>query len=340
MPFLSFISGGLLQARVQQAYGTRNAAIAGRSKNEDWSGAAIASPDLPAPSRSAMPACAAPGCSSGWLKSRKGRGRPCFDGDWACSERCLQHLVRSALRRETGEASVDEAYQPHRHRIPLGLVLLAQGWITHRQLQTALHAQRSTGRGRIGDWLMEGCGLSAEQVTRGVSLQWNCPVLTLEGFSPSAMALVIPPALAQQANLVPVRAAGKSVLYVAFNNRMNAAAALALETMSGLRVECGLLTEKDSAAASAAIRQADPVPSQTLVVPHVDALVDRIARTIAARKPIASRLVRIQDTYWLRLWLESGSRSGIGDLPATPHDLEDHLYTVDLSVSPRNQLEC
>lgn len=330
MPFLSLLSGGLLQARVQQAYGARNAAIAGRARNENFSGAQVATPELYAASTSPMPTCAAPGCTSGWLKSRKGRGRPYFDGNWACSERCLQHLVRSALRRETGETPVDEAYRPHRHRIPLGLVLLAQGWITHQQLQTALHAQRSSGRGRIGDWLMEGCGLSAERVTRGVSLQWNCPVLTLEGFSPAAMALVMPPMLAQHANLVPVRAAGKSVLYVAFRNRMNAAAALALETMSGLRVECGVLTEKDAAAASIAIQQADPVPSHAIVVPHMDALVDRIANTIASRKPIASKLVRIQQTYWLRLWLESGARSGIGDLRAAPQDLEDYLYSVNL----------
>ncbi len=30
----------------------------------------------------------------------------------------------------------------HRHRVPIGLVLLAQGWITHDQLKHALEAQR------------------------------------------------------------------------------------------------------------------------------------------------------------------------------------------------------
>lgn len=332
MPFLNFLSGGLLQARVQQAYASRNAALLGRTKAENLGDAQMPERDLYPASFSTAPTCAASGCTGGWLKNRKAKERPHFEGDWACSERCLQLLVRAALRREAGGALVDEAYPPHRHRVPLGLVLLAQGWITHQQLQTALHAQRSSGRGRIGDWLIEGCGLSAERITRGVSLQWNCPVLTLEGFAPSAMALVMPPSLAHQVSLVPVRVAGRSVLYIAFRDGMNAAAALALEAMSGLRVECGLLTEKDAAAASAAIHQADPVPCHSSVVPHLDALTDTIAHTIASRKPVASKLVRIQQTYWLRLWLESGARSGIGDLPAAPHELEDHLYSIKLNI--------
>ena len=45
--------------------------------------------------------------------------------------------------------------------------MLAQGWITHPQLQKALEAQRENGTGRIGDWLISECGLEAEQITRG-----------------------------------------------------------------------------------------------------------------------------------------------------------------------------
>ena len=70
---------------------------------------------------------------------------------------------------------------PHRHRVPLGLVLLAQGWITHPQLQTALEAQRASGQGRIGDWLTQSCGLPEERITRGLGVQWSCPVLGTDG---------------------------------------------------------------------------------------------------------------------------------------------------------------
>ena len=65
--------------------------------------------------------------------------------------------------------------------MPLGLVLLAQGWITHPQLQAALEAQKASGQGRIGDWLQQSCGLPEERVTRGLGVQWSCPVLALDG---------------------------------------------------------------------------------------------------------------------------------------------------------------
>ena len=101
-------------------------------------------------------------------------------------------MVRAAIRRETGEMNGVGVDVPHRHRVPLGLVLLAQGWITHPQLQAALEAQKQTGQGRIGDWLVQSCGLAEERVTRGLGVQWSCPVLAMNGFSPSAMALVMP----------------------------------------------------------------------------------------------------------------------------------------------------
>ena len=65
--------------------------------------------------------------------------------------------------------------------------MLAQGWITHPQLQKALAAQRESGTGKIGEWLLSECGVEADQITRGLSMQWGCPVLTTEGFSPESM---------------------------------------------------------------------------------------------------------------------------------------------------------
>lgn len=331
MPFLNLLSGGLLQARVQQAHASRDAALLGRVNHRPTGNGVRWNVDSHSAPAAAATLCGATDCASGWIRSRRPRTRPYFEGAWACSGNCLRSLVRTAVRRETGGSMLDEEYAPHRHRVPLGLVLLAQGWITHAQLQTALQAQRSTGRGRIGDWLMEGCGLSAERVTRGVSLQWNCPVLTLEGFSPSAMALVLPPSLADEVGLVPVRTAGRAVIYVAFRSEMNAAAALALEQMAGLRVECGLLTEKDAACAAAALRDATAIPTHRFVLPHMDALGDGVVSTLESRQPVASKLVRIHQTYWLRLWLESGARCGVGDLPAAPQDVEDHLFSLKLS---------
>lgn len=328
MPFLDRVSGGLLQARAQQAFAARNAALLGRNP-EAAIGRDVYSPaSEPAGSAQAAAICGASGCNSGWLMSWKSRRRPYFEEEWACSGRCLQALVRASVRREVGDADVEDGCAPHRHRVPLGLVLLAQGWITHAQLQTALAAQRASGQRRIGDWLVERCGIPAERVTRGLGVQWNCPVVSLDGFSASAMALVMPPALAEEVGLIPVRTAGKRLLYLASAASMNAAAALAVERMSGLAVESCLLGEHDFGTAHAAIQKADAVPLKRLTVPHQDALCDAVARAIEQRQPVASRMVRIKQFYWLRLWLESGARRGVGDVPPDSHDVEDHLFLI------------
>ena len=44
--------------------------------------------------------------------------------------------------------------ETHRHRVPLGLVMIEQGWITAAQLRGALEAQRASAAGRLGHWLV------------------------------------------------------------------------------------------------------------------------------------------------------------------------------------------
>jgi hypothetical protein len=65
--------------------------------------------------------------------------------------------VALAVRRElNGRGNAPEI---HRHRIPLGLVMLEQGWITSGQLRQALEAQRAAGAGRLGHWLVRQQGV-------------------------------------------------------------------------------------------------------------------------------------------------------------------------------------
>ena len=67
--------------------------------------------------------CAALDCNTSWMKPWKTRKRPIFEDAWGCSGKCVQAMVAAAVRREAGEAlSVVPDNQPHRHRVPLGLV--------------------------------------------------------------------------------------------------------------------------------------------------------------------------------------------------------------------------
>jgi hypothetical protein len=272
--------------------------------------------------------CGSSLCAGAWVMPWKNRRRPIFEGEWACSHRCLDDLIRGAIRRESGEGSVAEDGAPHRHRVPLGLVLLAQGWITQPQLQTALQAQRSTGQGRIGDWLVQNCGLPEDQITRGLGVQWNCPVLALEGFSPSSMALVMPKRFIVEFGVLPLRLAGSRLLYLAADNRRSPEVALALEQMTHLRVETGLLSESQFDTARERILAADAVPLTVEAVGDVDELCAQVRATLESRQPIASKLVRVHQYYWLRLWLERAATEGTGNLPRSTDDLEDYLFTV------------
>jgi hypothetical protein len=315
---------GSLSARAQQALSLRDA-----SRREIFPDEEASAPDRSSPGLQTEPDrnCGSPACSGTWVMPWKNRRRPIFEGEWPCSQRCLEALIRSAIRREAGEGSgADEDASPHHHRVPLGLVLLAQGWITHPQLQTALQAQKRSGQGRIGDWLVQNCGLAEERITRGLGVQWNCPVLALDGFSPSAMALVMPKRFIAEFSVLPLRLAGTRMLYLAADNRRSPAVALALEQMTGLRVETGLLSESQFDTARERILSADSVPITMGLVADADELCVRVRNVLEQRQPIASKLVRVHQYYWLRLWLESGATTGIAKLPVSPEEVEDHLF--------------
>ncbi|NYF80358.1 hypothetical protein [Granulicella arctica] len=259
----------------------------------------------------------------------RNRRRPIFEGQWGCSARCLQAVVRKALRRERGDGSILlDANEPHRHRVPLGLVMLAQGWITHSQLRRALNAQRAHGEGRIGDWLVQECGIDQEQITRGLSAQWSCPVLPLDGFAPAAMALTMPRLFVEELGLLPLRVAGSRILYLAFKDRLHASAAFAVEQMSDLRVESGITDGRQFDAARKRLFESQFVTAKQENVIDTDTLAAKITATLEQTQPVGSRIVRIHQSYWLRTWLESGAYSGIGSLPATGEDVADTVFTI------------
>ena len=309
-----------MAARAQQALSAREAALLGDDFFRPSDGAAH-------PVETGARTCGAVECTGGWVKPWKNRRRPVFEDDWGCSGKCLHAMVRAAVKREVGEAGA-RSDTAHRHRVPLGLVLLAQGWITHPQLQLALERQKASGQGRIGDWLQESCGLDEERVTRGLGVQWSCPVLTLDGFSPSAMALAMPRRFAVEFGLLPLRVAGGSLLYLAFDNRMDAAAALAVEQMTGLRVESGLLSGTDFETARSHLLSAHAVPVTMASAAEADELAVRLTRVLEQRQPVASRLVRVHGYYWMRVWLESGALAGAGRLPGSAEDVEDYVFTI------------
>ncbi len=272
--------------------------------------------------------CASAECASTWTVPWRNRRRPIFEGQWGCSGRCVLAIVRAAVRRELGDGETGTMAAPHRHRVPLGLVMLAQGWITHPQLRRALEAQRANGRGRIGDWLVAECGLETEQITRGLSMQWGCPVLPVTGFVAEAMALVMPKVFVEEFGLLPLRVAGPRTLYLGFEGRLDASAALAIEQMTELKVESGLVDGAQFRAARSRLLECKAVDTKTEAAADSAALAGRVTAILEQKQPMASRLVRLHQYYWLRMWLETGAMGRNGSLPQTGEDVIDHVFTI------------
>jgi hypothetical protein len=261
--------------------------------------------------------CANANCGSGWLHLWRSRTAPMFEGGWNCSAACTMERVTAAVRRELeGRGSAQEN---HRHRIPLGLVMLEQGWITAGQLRHALEAQKVAGAGRLGHWLVHQQGVSEHLVTRALGLQWSCPVLPLEYYDAEAMTALVPRLFVDAFGALPLRVAAGKLLYLGFEDRLDPVLALSVERMTGLRVESGLVQGTLFRQAHARMLNASFPHVELIEASSERAVIHTFSKAIERARPADSRLVRVHDCLWLRMLHrpQSGSmpeRDSIEDL--------------------------
>jgi hypothetical protein len=205
-----------------------------------------------------------------------------------------------SVRREWGGRVT--AREIHRHRIPLGLVMLEQNWITRAELRDALQAQRSAGTGRLGSWLIHQRAANEQTVTRALGLQWSCPVLGLESHDPQGLTVVMPRLFVDAFGALPLRLAAGKVLYLGFEESLDSVLALAVERMTGLRVESGIVQGSLFEAAHARMLDAQFPHVELIEAVSEGAAVLALTKSIERTRPVASRLVRVHDCIWLRLW--------------------------------------
>lgn len=239
--------------------------------------------------------CGSRECETGWLQLFRSRSLPRFEGTWACSARCMERIVADGVRSQID--SWEPVVAARSLRMPLGLILLSRGWITHLELREALAAQRSAGAGRIGEWLGRLHGISEATIAKAMGIQWNCAVLC--SGTPGiefAMAL-IPAFLCRRYGLALLRQRQDEVFYLAGKYCAEHAATRAVEHMLGARVQTAFL--EDSAWNSAASDAAESVELDS----GRDGIAARIAELVERSRPANARLVRIHDHLWLRMWL-------------------------------------
>jgi hypothetical protein len=142
------------------------------------------------------------------------------------------------------------------------------------------------------------------------------------------MALVMPKMFVERFGLLPLRVAGSRILYLGFADRLDASVAFAAEQMTELKIESGILEDKQFVAARERLLACDGVEMKLEAAEDKDAMAARITAILEHKQPIASRLVRLHEYYWLRMWLETGAIGKAGRLPLTGEDVMDHVFTV------------
>jgi hypothetical protein len=239
----------------------------------------------------------------------RSRSAPVFEGGWTCSAACTAARIASAVGRELDARG--SAQEGHRHRIPLGLVMLEQGWISSSQLRQALEAQKTAGAGRLGYWLARQQGVSERLVTRALGLQWSCPVLPIEFHDAEGLSALVPRLFVDAFGALPLRVAAGKLLYLGFEDRLDPVLALAIERMTGLRVESGLVEGSLFRPAHTRMLSARFPPVELIEARSEQALVRALSKPLERARPVESRLVRVHDCLWLRMWLRPQS----GPLP-------------------------
>lgn len=252
-------------------------------------------------SRGVFRTCSNPRCASGWIHIWRSRSTPVFEGGWCCSEACTAAQMEAAVSRELD--AWGGAQESHRHRIPLGLAMLELGWITNAELRAALAAQRTAGAGRLGHWLMRQKSASEEQVTRALGLQWSCPVLTMELPKPDELTPLVPRFFVDAFGALPLRVTAGKMMYLGFEDRPDSALALAVERVSGLRVESGIVEESRFRPAQSRMLAAQFPSVELIETASSTTVATMLMKAVERARPVEARLARVHDCLWLRMWL-------------------------------------
>jgi hypothetical protein len=248
------------------------------------------------------PPCALSTCSrpqSLWRRLRHRSTGVFLQDVFYCKPQCLEAALIGQLSQLRGMIA---SPQPT-NRIPLGLLMVARGKLTHVEVRAALEAQRRARHGKIGEWI-EKLGFATEQeVTSALALQWGCPVAS--SFDPSTIRFVgnIPLAILEAFQMLPFNhVASTNTLFIAFGERVDHAALYAIEKILECRTQPCVADRKLVARQLDAMRQL-PRPSNVEFGPMNDlAEMGRIAASYTARlAPEQVRLARVGKFIWLRL---------------------------------------
>jgi len=244
-----------------------------------------------------------------------------LEGRWCCGEKCLRARVTSIVRREFVR---NRPQQAHRHRVPLGLLLLTSHAITEAQLHAAVQRAKTTQR-RLSEVLVAEFGLSQQKLAEARARQWGCGSWDVRGTLPDGMAAIAPRAVLEAARMLPLRIFSGGQLAVAFDEGLDAQATLALQRIHHCQVESGIAAPDEFLQAARRLSNQRSVAVEEVVCDSTKDAVRQMVRIFEKQAPVESRWARVHDVFWLRLWLEPAALAGgISQV----EDVKDYIFPL------------
>jgi hypothetical protein len=128
-------------------------------------------------------------------------------------------------------------------------------------------------------------------------------VLTLEFHDAEALTPLLPRLFVDAFGALPLRVAAGKLLYLGFEDRLDTVLALAIERMTGLRVESGVVQGSHFAPAHIRMLAAKFPRVELIEAASEPAAGHVLSKAIERTRPVDSRLVRVHDCLWLRMSL-------------------------------------
>jgi hypothetical protein len=231
-----------------------------------------------------------------------------FESRWYCSVACLQGLLAVRLH----DLLSGFTPEPSRtYRVPIGLLLVNRGTISHEQLREALRRQRAAGHGRLGEWLRRMDVIVDQQLTTALGQQWGCPVFPLER-QPfhSANGNLVPLALFESACAVPAHVSPDArTVHLAFGDRLDFTTLYAVERMLDCRTIACVATESSVRKLLYELRRANPILDPAFDTVHDPAEMARIVCSYAVElRATRVTAARAADYIWVRFHRKDAAR--------------------------------
>jgi len=248
-----------------------------------------------------LAACALVSCTGSrpfWQKLLRRPSGVFLHGEFYCRPACMETALLAEMSRLR---TLTPAKLPP-NRIPLGLLMVARGRLTHLEVRAALEAQRRARYGSIGDWILK-LGFASEQdITAALALQWGCPVASSFERAFVKAPGQIPLPILEAFQMVPFNyAATTNTLYLAFGARVDHAALYAIERILECRTQPCVASGKRVTRQLEQMRQLTR-PSDVEFWTRDLAEMARITSSYLARlSPERVRLSRIGQFIWLRM---------------------------------------